>query len=44
MVGAEKRRRQGIVRGETGEANRVQVIQGFVSQVKKFEFYPEDNE
>lgn len=31
------------MRDETEEANRVQVIQGFVSQIKKFEFYPEDN-
>lgn len=43
MAGAEKRRRQGVVRDETEEANRVQVIQGFVSQDKKFDFCPEDS-
>jgi len=43
MVGAEKGKRQGVVRDETGEANRVQVIPSFVSQVKKFGFDPEDN-
>lgn len=34
---------QGVVRDETEEANRVQVIQGFVSQDKKFDFCPEDS-
>lgn len=31
------------MRDETEEANRVQVIQGFVSQDKKFDFCPEDS-